>query len=206
MKIASLVFFLFLLASACSSRFNQQTEQQLSEAEMDSLRQVYYHLNDTIRLTWKSMMEDDDEKLSDMQLLLKEVRRTGYYENDTLDSVAQMVVALRMVRYDSVSVGNASLISRYDSLTRVASRSIVRFADDLPPEADQPMIDVLMDRVLAAGSSTVLYRVAYDRFSQDFNRFLEKHKNIMANIDSSGSSVYKRPTFRLVNDYQKEER
>lgn len=206
MKFASYIFFLFLIASACSSRFNQQTEQQLSDAEMDSLRQVYYHLNDTIQLTWQSMMADDDEKLSDMQLLLNEIRKSEVYSTDSLDSLSQMVAALRYIRYDSISVGNPSLIQRYDSLTQLTSETIVRYAEELPDAAYDPMINVLTDRVLSASSSAVLYRVAYDKFSKDFNRFLEKYKNIMSNIDSSGNSVYKRPTFRLVNDYQEEEK
>jgi len=116
------------------------------------------------------------------------------------------VAALRYIRYDSISVGNPSLIQRYDSLTQLTSETIVRYAEELPDAAYDPMINVLTDRVLSASSSAVLYRVAYDKFSKDFNRFLEKYKSIMSNIDSSGNSVYKRPTFRLVNDYQEEEK
>ena len=205
MKIASSMFFLFLIAAACSSRFNQQTEQQISDAEMDSLRHVYYQLNDTIRFTWENMMEDDDEKLADMQLLLNEIRKADFYSEDSLDSLSQMLRALRLIRYDSVSVGNHTLIQRYDSLTQLTSETIVRYAEDLPDADYDPMVSVLMDRVLTASSSAVLYRVAYDRFIQDFNVFLEKYKNLMSTIDSSGNSVYKRPTFRLANDYQEEE-
>lgn len=204
MKIASCMFLLFLIAAACSSRFNQQTEQQISDAEMDSLRHVYYQLNDTIRVTWSSMIEDDDEKLADMQLLLNEIRKSDFYSTDSLDSLSQMLDALRLIRYDSISVGNPSLIQRYDSLTQLTSETIVRYAEDLPAGNYDPMISVLTDRVLTASSSAVLYRVTYDRFIQDFNVFLEKYKNLMSTIDSSGNSVYKRPTFRLVNDYQEE--
>jgi len=204
MKITSCLWFLFLLSAACSSRFNQQTEEQLSEATLDSLKHVYYQLNDTIHFTWQNMMEDEDGKLRDMQLLLNEIRNADVYSTDSLDSLVQMVDAMRMIRYDSVSVGNPSLINRYDSLALLTSETIVRYAENLPGSNYDPMINVLMDRVLTASSDAVLYRLSYDRFIKDFNLFLERYKNVMADIDSSGNSVYKRPTFRLVNDYQEQ--
>jgi hypothetical protein len=204
MKITSGLWFLFLLTAACSSRFNQQTEEQLSDATLDSLRSVYYQLNDTIQYTWQSMMEDEDGKLQDMQLLLNEIRKADVYHSDSLDSLEQMMQAMRLIRYDSVSVGKPSLINRYDSLALLTAETLVRFAEDLPDANYDPMINVLLDRVLTAGSDAVLYRLSYDRFIADFNLFLEKYRNVMADIDSSGSSAYKRPTFRLVNDYQEQ--
>jgi hypothetical protein len=206
MKITSCLLFLFLLTAACSSRFNQQTEEQLSDAELDSLRQVYYYLNDTLEYTWESMMEDEDNRLQDMQLLLNEIRKTDTYAVDSLDSLSQMLGVLRLIRYDSTSVGDPNLINRYDSLSRRTSETLVRYAETLPDAMYDPAINILIDRVLAASSSAVLYRLSYDKFINDFNFFLEKYKNVMANIDSSGNSAYKRPAFRLVNDYQEEQK
>jgi len=204
MKIASCILLIFLFVAACSSRFNQQTEEPISEAKLDSLRTVYYKLNDTIQFTWQSMMEDDNGKITNMLMLLDEVKKTGHYPDDSLAPVADMIGALKSMQYDSVSVGDPNLIKRYDSLTLNARNAIATYAEGLPAEESSPMISVLLDRVLTAQSSAVLYRVSYDNFIYDFNLFLEKYKGMMSSIDSSRERVYKRPTFRLVNDYKED--
>jgi hypothetical protein len=205
MKIATCLLMFCLFAAACSSRFSRQTEEQLTEAQFDSLRTVYYQLNDTIQYTWSSMMDDDDDKLNDMQLLLNEIRKTDYYGRDTLDSLSMMLDVLRQLRYDSLSMGDARLIDQYDSLTQTVSEDLIIYADAMPDSAMNPVINVLTDQVISANNSVLLYRIRYDRFSEDFNRFLEEYKDVMSRIDSSGGPVYKRPMFRLINDNREEE-
>lgn len=205
MKNLIWLFLLFLLAAACSSRINQQTEEQLTDEQFDSLRAVYYNLNDSLKYSWSIMLEDDDKKISNLQLLLDEIRKSENHDKDTLDSLVQMVDALKSMRYDSVTVGNSDLIDQYDSTTSAVSDAIITYTESLPDAELNPVMNVLMDQVLRANHSVLLYRIRYDNFSEDFNRFLKKYKNVMSNIDSSGGPVYKRPMFRLINDYKEEE-
>ncbi|WKN32292.1 hypothetical protein PZB74_02855 [Porifericola rhodea] len=198
----SLLFFLF---AACTSRINRQKEDQLTEEQFDSLRTVYYGLNDSLAQSWAVMMEDDDKKLTNLQLLIDEIRRADYYGADTLDSLELMVDMLKDLRYDSVSVANSMLIDSYDSANDVVSNTIIDYVDDMQADAVSPMISVLRDQIVNSNNSILLYRIRYDRFSEDFNIFLEKYKNVMSTIDSSGGPVYKRPMFRLVNDFREED-
>lgn len=205
MKNAILLLLLFLFAAACSSRINQQTEEQLTDEQFDSLRTVYYSLNDSLMHSWNIMLEDDNKKLSNLQLLLEEIRKSENHDRDTLDSLAHMVQVLKNMRYDSVTVGNSNLIDQYDSTTTSVSDAIIEYTESLPDVDLNPVINVLIDQVVSANNSVLLYRIRYDSFSEDFNRFLEKYKNVMSAIDSSGGPVYKRPMFRLVNDFKEEE-
>ncbi|WPP49411.1 hypothetical protein [Catalinimonas niigatensis] len=205
MKNAILLILVFFFAAACSSRINQQTEEQLTDEQFDSLRTVYYSLNDSLKHSWSIMLEDDNKKISNLQLLLEEIRKTENYSKDTLDSLAQMVQVLKDMRYDSVTVGNSDLIDQYDSTTTLVSDAIIEYTETIPDADLNPVINVLVDQIVNANNSVLLYRIRYDSFSEDFNRFLEKYKNVMSAIDSSGGQVYKRPMFRLVNDFKEEE-
>jgi hypothetical protein len=204
MKNILWLFLLFLLAAACSSRISRQSEEQLSDEQFDSLRTVYYGLNDSLRQSWNLMMEDDDKKLSNLQLLLEEIRKSGNHSEDTLDSLTQMLTALKNLRYDSTTMGISERIDQYDSTTSAVSEAIIAYTESLPEAEFDPVINVLVDQVMRANNSVLLYRIRYDNFSEDFNRFLEKYKNVMSAIDSSGGPVYKRPMFRLVNDFREE--
>jgi len=205
MKNTIWLLLLFFLFAACTSRINRQKEDQLTEEQFDSLRTVYYGLNDSLAQSWAVMMEDDDKKLTNLQLLIDEIRRADYYGADTLDSLELMVDMLKDLRYDSVSVANSMLIDSYDSANDVVSNTIIDYVDDMQADAVSPMISVLRDQIVNSNNSILLYRIRYDRFSEDFNIFLEKYKNVMSTIDSSGGPVYKRPMFRLVNDFREED-
>lgn len=205
MKNASRLFLLFLIAAACSSRISQQTEEQLSDEQFDSLRSVYYGLNDSLEQSWNLMMEDDDGKINNLQLLLDEIRKLENHSQDTLDSLGLMINELQHMRYDSLTVGISNRIDQYDSATSAVSDAVIAYAESIPELEFNPVINVLLDQVMRANHSVLLYRIRYDNFSEDFNRFLEKYKNVMSAIDSSGGQVYKKPMFRLVNDFKEEE-
>ncbi|MDF9795135.1 hypothetical protein OKW21_000398 [Catalinimonas alkaloidigena] len=205
MKNTLWLLLLFLTVAACSSRINRQTEEQLTDEQFDSLRSVYYGLNDSLKHAWNIMMEDDSEKINNLHLLLDEIQKLETRGTDTLDSLNQMVSMLEEMRYDSVSVRSSALIDKYDSANTAVSNAVLDYVENIPEAEYNPVVNVLVDQVMSANNSILLYRIRYDRFSEDFNIFLEKYKNVMSNIDSSGGPVYKRPMFRLVNDFREEE-
>lgn len=206
MKNTLWLLLLFLTVAACSSRINRQTEEQLTDEQFDSLRSVYYGLNDSLKHAWNIMMEDDSEKINNLHLLLDEIQKLETRGTDTLDSLNQMVSMLEEMRYDSVSVRSSALIDKYDSANTAVSNAVLDYVENIPEAEYNPVVNVLVDQVMSANNSILLYRIRYDRFSEDFNIFLEKYKNVMSNIDSSGGPVYKRPMFRLVNDFREEEK
>jgi len=202
MKIATCLLIFCLVATACSSRLSQQGEEQLTDVQFDSLRRVYYQLNDTLHYTWNSMWEDDNHKLRDLRLLLTELHKTDVYDQDSLKALAYRLDVLANLRYDSLSMKNPRLIRRYDSLTASVSELVISYVERLPTDKKNPALLVLTDQVISAQHTIPLYRLRYDRFIEDFNHFLEQYKHVLSRIDSSGGPVYKRPMFRLI-DYPK---
>lgn len=207
MKITSwLLLIFFSMAAACTSRLNRQQDEQYTAEQFDSLRQVYYDLYDSLSMSWATMIEDDDQKLANMELLLSELKAQTATPADSIDSLMQMVQQLREVRYDSSTLRESDRIDRYDSITSEVSEAILSYTDSLAEEEISPVINVLRSKIVSANNSVLLYRIRYDRFTEDFNRFLEQYKNVMAEIDSADLNAQKQPMFRLINDIDKKEK
>ena len=189
------------LSTACSTTINRQMEQS-SITPFDSLRTVYYDLSDSLDWAFETMMQDDNHKIAHMQRILDEIRKTKEFSPDTLDSLDMLVKKLQSVRYDSVSLASNEVVSRYDSLARYTSEAVVRYAENYPGFEDNPVMHVLVDQIVDANNSIFLYRLQYDRLTQEFNQFLEEYRSLIATLDSTGRPVQKRPAFKLVNDYK----
>lgn len=207
MKITSwLLFLFFVLAAACTSRLNRQQDEQFTAEQFDSLSQVYYSLYDSLKASWLVMMEDDNRKLADMEMLLNELDTHTDVAADTLVALRSQLRELRLMRYDSLSVRYSERIDRYDSMTTHVSEALIGLTDSLQAAEVNPVMGVLRDKIVTANNGVLLYRIRYDSFAEDFNRFLERYKSVMAEIDSSGLNARKQPMFRLINDFDEPEK
>ena len=184
--------------TACSAVLNPPEEYY--SAENDSLRTVYYELTDSLNQAWSRLRKDDADKNAHLQRLLQKMKQTDYYQQDTLDSLEVLLDKLAGLNYDSVTVGNEHHVHRYDSATVAISEAVVRYAEEYADYTRYPALVYLTEKVLDANRSMTLYRLGYDRYSRQFNRFLNEHHDIIAVLDSSGVSAQRRFLFRLVND------
>lgn len=203
-----LSFFSFLLLSlgvACSTTINRRTEMASAE-QFDSLRAVYYHLSDSLTWAFQTMMQDDDNKIIHMKQLLDEIQKSGNYQEDTLHSLYRSMAELQAKRYDSISLADFKTVRTYDSMAYAISEAVIELAEEHPDFSHNPVMMVLVDQIVDANNSILLYRLHYDRLSQEFNHFLEEYRSMIATMDSSGIPVQKRPTFGQINDSQEEEK
>ncbi|MGD1892274.1 MAG: hypothetical protein ACFB15_17005 [Cyclobacteriaceae bacterium] len=198
-----LSFVLIIGSIGCSTTINRQGEH-VSVEQFDSLRTTYYRLNDSLNYAWNSLKLSDEEKLVHLDQLIKELDKDDLVGADTLNFLEQMVKELREIRFDSITVANASQVQKYDSLTGVISDSLVYLTDHFPEGEENPAVLYLTDKIISENSSVALYRLRYDQVSRDFNRFIEENKELMSSLDSTGQPVFRRPMFRLVNDPAKE--
>ncbi len=199
------IFFAFMLVGlfslmvGCSTTINRQMEQSSIE-QFDSLRQVYYHLNDSLSQSFQIMLQDDSKKIEHMQRLLAEIKDSGHFDADTLQTLSASLDELQLMRYDSISLADAKVVDRYDSMDLATSQAIMEYTEQHPDFENNPVMTVLVDQIMDANNSVMLYRLQYDRLIQQFNHFLEEYKSVIATLDSTGAPVQKRPMFKLVNE------
>ena len=161
---------------------------------------VYYQLTDNLNQAWEVLRQDDTTKTNRLQRLLREMRQANY-ATDTLDSLANWVSRLGDLHYDSVTVENEHLVHRYDSAAVAVSEAVVQYVETRPDYIRHPVLVYLTDKILDANRSMTLYRLRYDRYSRQFNQFLDEHHALIATLDSSASPAQRRFLFRLVNDH-----
>lgn len=190
---------LFSLVAGCSTTINRQMEQASVE-QFDSLRQVYYNLNDSLNWAYQVMVQDDSKKIEHMKRLLAEIKASGHFDMDTLKALSTSLDKLQLMRYDSISLSDTKVVDRYDSIDLSTSQAILQYTEQHPDFEDNPVMTVLVDQIANANNSVMLYRLQYDRLIQQFNHFLEEYKSLMATLDSTGAPVQKRPMFKLINE------
>ncbi len=183
----------------CSTAITQQGEQ-VSIEQFDSLRSTYYHLNDSLNYAWSTVKQSDEQKLQYLDQLLDEMSDKTLVGSDTLALLEQLVLELRAIRFDSVTIANSRQIHQYDSLTGLVSDSLLSLTDRIINVNDNPRLRYLTDKIVSENSGVVLYRLRYDNISQTFNRFIEDNRELMSSLDSTGRPVFKRPMFKLVSD------
>lgn len=184
--------------AACSAILNPPEEYYSGES--DSLRTVYYGLTDSLNQAWEVLRQDDARKNARLQRLVHEMRQTDYYQADTLDSLEMLLDRLSGLTYDSVTAGNEHRVHQYDSATVAISETVIQYAEVHAEYLDNPALVYLVERILDANRSMMLYRLSYDRYSRRFNRFLDDYHAVIPTFDSSSSSVQRRFLFKLTND------
>ncbi|MEM9833331.1 MAG: hypothetical protein AAF944_22050 [Bacteroidota bacterium] len=194
-----LIVWLICWISGCSTTITGQGEH-VSVEQFDSLRSVYYQLNDSLNRAWGSLKESDTQKLEYLDQLLGEFDDQNLIDGDTLILLQQMVQQLREIGFDSVTIANTRQVFQYDSLTLQVSDSLLIITNRVTRAELSPKLLYLTDKIISENSSTTLYRLHYDNISQNFNQFIEQHKELMSSLDSTGRPVFKRPMFKLVSD------
>lgn len=159
---------------------------------------------DKIRLSsdscWNSMMVSDNNKIGNMDRLLKELELLTGSNPERLKALSGQVLSLESFRYSRTGLvlpNGIDLISRYDSVTdRVWSD--IRKEVQANPEAEKyQIIQQLVGEIQAADDSVLTFRRAYDQSVDKYNAYLKKNKKelkrIITNLDSMGPY----PVFRL---------
>ena len=182
--------------TACSTTLNPAEEYY---APGDSLQAVYYQLSDSLNHAWDILRQDDANKNIRLQRLLREMRQSGRYASDTLDSLSGLVAQLAELDYDSVTMGNEHRVHRYDSATVAVSEAVVQYAEARSDYEGRPVLTYLADKILDANRGMALYRLRYDRYSRLFNRFLDDHHTMIATLDS-GATPQRRFIFRATGE------
>ncbi len=85
-KFATWIIFAILILSQCKTG-----DKSVDTDELESLKLSYQAINDSIAVTWKLMIEDDDEKLFHLKRLVDEITFTNEYDQGKVDELYQRI-------------------------------------------------------------------------------------------------------------------
>jgi len=193
-KSILLIFFVAIILGAC----NKNTSTSLTPTAIDSLKTVFQDINTQLEAAWNTMIQDDDDKLSNLTRLLQEVEYSGDYNRLKLDSLKKDIDQLAAVRYDQQTMSNSDLINLYDSMTTQAMGEVTVFTTRLSQFDQYPLMGQLIQEVFEADDRILRFRIDYDRAAKQYNSFIEEHEPDLPLV-AKQKVLQSKPLFELQN-------
>ena len=193
-KSILLIFFVAIILGAC----NKNTSTSLTPTAIDSLKTVFQDINTQLEAAWNTMMQDDDDKLSNLTRLLQEVEYSGDYNRLKLDSLKKDIDQLAAVRYDQQTMSDSDLINLYDSMTTRAMGEVTVFTTRLSQFDQYPLMGQLIQEVFEADDRILRFRIDYDRAAKQYNSFIEEHEPDLPLV-AKQKVLQPKPLFELQN-------
>lgn len=193
-KSILLIFFVAIILGAC----NKNTSTSLTPTAIDSLKTVFQDINTQLEAAWNTMIQDDDDKLSNLTRLLQEVEYSGDYNRLKLDSLKKDIDQLAAVRYDQQTMSDSDLINLYDSMTTQAMGEVTVFTTRLSQFDQYPLMGQLIQEVFEADDRILRFRIDYDRAAKQYNSFIEEHEPDLPLV-AKQQVLQPKPLFELQN-------
>lgn len=186
---------LILALSGCEKK----TVKETSFTKADSLTENYLAYQDTLLQAWNSMMHDDNRKIRAMGHLLHELSVSTPEKRDELKSLEERLEDLTSMRYDQHTMSDTEVVSEYDFVSNSLVNELISLAESQSEFAYNTTVQKLVDSIRAADQRVNIYREAYDAVALRFNRFIERNKPMLTEIEND-SGLEKKPLFQMAGE------
>jgi hypothetical protein len=194
-----LAVFFFSACETGQQRTEKPVEETETEKDTEALKTEYQQIQTQLDTTWQTMMEDDDEKIFYLDRLLDEVSYTGDYDEELYKSLKEQVAHLKEQRYTRQTMANSTEIDLYDEATRKVMLEVIAFAREHPQYERYPLMEELIYDIQQKDQNVLLYRMDYDDAAKAYNRFIEKHEELVKEIENK-EEVEPLPLFELQSE------
>lgn len=195
-KSCSFFIIAILVSTGCNSHKETHTNKESAFTKIDSLRSTYLAINDSIVMSWNIMINDDNEKLSNLERLLQEISYAGGVDSTILNAFGRKITRLKALRYDQNTMSDSDLIDSYDTASQSVTSKIINFAMSHPQYERYALMSELVNDIIGADSRILHHRIHYDQFAKDYNLFIEVNEPILDEIESD-IQHNKKPLFEL---------
>jgi methyl-accepting chemotaxis protein len=144
------------------------------------------------------MMKDDNQKIKTMKTLLHELEVCGQFNAEDLSSLGHRINQLGNIRYTPKTMYNADIVEEYDFASSSLVTELISLAESHTGYSYSKAIQHMVEEIRAADLRVAEYRNEYDAVAQSYNTFLDKNKELIAEIADNGTS--KKPLFQMVSE------
>lgn len=197
MRKAIRIFVLILLMAAAYTACQRASEERLSDTAADSVLVVYKSLDDSVKLAWNEVADNEELKLSDMKRLLQEISYTPVYNQERYDSLWNSLQEVYAIRLEA-DIMTSEQIDRYDSAVTSLQREVIDFARTHPDFERYPLMGKLADSIEAADNRVLFLRTRYDNYVREYNDFLKGNQGRMIQPADTTLPLRERPMFQLM--------
>ncbi|HEY9048993.1 MAG TPA: LemA family protein [Ohtaekwangia sp.] len=175
------------------------TDQTTTFTRIDSLTDYYLALQDSMLQSWNIMIYDDNQKIKSMHNLLHELMVSSPERSEEFAAYEQRLDQLVRLRYTQKTMANTDVVEEYDFASNSLVTELLSLAESQPQFNYNTTLQKLADEIQLADQRVNNYREEYDAIVATYNRFLEKYRADIKDIDTH-SSLEKRPMFQMVSD------
>lgn len=191
-RLATVIILAVLVLSQC-----QTGDKSVDTDELESLKLSYQAINDSIAVSWKLMIEDDDEKLFHLKRLVDEITFTNEYDQGKVDELYLRIEKAKSLRYDQESMQDSGLIDEYDLVIASLINEVSSYASTHPKFENYPLMPELINDIREADNRVLFHRITFDKYAKEYNALIETNKDILSKIDPD-LKFERKPLFELV--------
>lgn len=195
--LAAAIFLAFIMLGSCSGNRTKQVETTFTTA--DSLTDQFLQFQDSMLYAWNRLMKDDIRKFRAMHELLHQLMANGHFDQGELIALEQRLNSLSILPITQESINDATRVEEYDFTTTALVTELISLAKSHQSFAEDPKLKEMVQDIILMDQRVEANRRYYDAMASGYNRFLEKHKQLAAEIGLH-TPLTKKPLFEMVSE------
>ncbi len=181
----------------CSGK--KTTTEETAFTKQDSVTDLYLAYQDSMLQSWNVMINDDNQKLKSMENLLHELQISNPGQKEQFDAFNNRLEQLWHMRYNQKSLGDPGVVEEYDFASNSLVSELLTLAEAQKEFAYNATLQAIAEDIRMADQRVMNYREDYDAIVTHYNRFIDRNKNFMTEINPN-TMPEKKPLFQMVSD------
>ena len=187
---------IFFVICSCDHR---PKSDSIKFTRIDSLTDQYLDLKDRMLETWNAMINDDNQKLEAMSNLLHELMVSNPQDRDVLKTFEERLIQLRNSRYTQKTMANTHVVEEYDFASTALVNELISLAESQRQFSYNTTLQKLVETIRSSEQRVQNYRLEYDATAEEYNAFIDKHRNVLKEMDEE-SFLEKKPLFQMAEE------
>jgi hypothetical protein len=148
--------------------------------------------------SWTAMIKSDDNKISNLERLSKELELIDGSNVEALKEIEEYLKLLPKHRYDQITMKDSKAIDKYDSTTNEVILKIKKVSSENPNAQKYQIVNQLVSEIQAADDSVLFFRKEFDRSVDAYNFFIGKNQKELKKSYPGYDSLRRFSVFRLI--------
>lgn len=185
-----------LLASSCSSNRKESVETTFTSA--DSLTDRFLQLQDSMLFAWNVLVSDDTRKFRTIHDLLHRMMTLGYHDQEALIALEQRLSGVSTFSLTQESIDDPTVVEEYDFATSSLVTELTTLARSHESFANDALLREKVQEIILIDQQVEANRRRYDAIVQEYNHFLERHRDAVMDL-GLGGSLKEKPLFEIAS-------
>lgn len=185
-----------LLAASCSGSRNESMQTTFTSA--DSLTDRVLELQDSVLYAWNVLVKDDTRKFRTIHELLHRLMTLGYHDQEALIALERRLSGVSNFSITQESLDDPTVVEEYDFATATLITELTSLAKAHESFANDPYLREKVQEIITIDQQVEANRRRYDAIVHEYNRFLEKHRDDVRDLEL-GITLTKKPLFEIAS-------